>query len=150
MTTFGPDNGLVITPISSKQKKQKPCSFTDYKEQEERFNKGESIYWDDSPSNKTKTGDLFVFRFDSKKTVLHIVEEVSDPTNRLESWSDNVGQSNRNVLKLSNKSITVPWEIWSSFNYKGGMMGTQYMDTKKHEVSKFRIFDYANERFNSE
>jgi hypothetical protein len=104
MTTFSPESGIVITPISSKPKKTGPCSFSDYKEQlNTRI--GESLYWDDSKSNKTKVGDLFAFRFESKCVVIHLVEEVTGPETRLESWSKNVGQGDRNVLKLSNKSV---------------------------------------------
>jgi hypothetical protein len=156
MTTFSPESGIVITPISSKPKKTGPCSFSDYKEQLRNTHPalntriGESLYWDDSKSNKTKVGDLFVFRFESKCVIIHLVEEVTGPETRLESWSKNVGQGDRNVLKLSNKSVNIPWEKWSTFDYKGGRQGTTYMDTKKWKEVRDKIIEYSNERFNSE
>jgi hypothetical protein len=145
---FSSSNGIVITPIAKKIKKIGPCSLTDYNEQLERSATGLDIFWDDSRSNKCKTGDLFVFRFDSKHVVFHIVEDVSDSSNRLESWSKNVGQTDRNVLKLSKKSITVPWEEWDSFKYCGGRQGTTYMDAIKNRALKTEILNLANEKFN--
>jgi hypothetical protein len=141
-------NGIVITPIAKKVKKIGPCSLTDYNEQLESSSKGLDIFWDDSRSNKCKPGDLFVFRFDSKHVVFHIVEDVSDSSNRLESWSKNVGQTDRNVLKLSKKSIIVPWEEWDSFKYYGGRQGTTYMDAIKNRELKSEILNFANKKFN--
>ena len=144
---FNSSSGVVITPIAKKAKKTSPCSFTDYNEQEERSANGLEIFWDDSKSNKTKLGDLFVFRFDSLRVVFHVVEDVSDSSNRLESWSKNVGQTDRNVLKLSKKSAVVPWEKWNEFKYCGGRQGTTYMDGLKNAGIKAEILEYANERF---
>jgi len=141
-------NGIVITPIAKKAKKTGPCSLTDYNEQLERSAIGSDVFWDDSRSNKCKSGDLFVFRFDSKHVVFHIVESVSDSSNRLESWSKNVGQTDRNVLKLSKKSVTVAWEEWGKFNYCGGRQGTTYMDMVKNRALKSEILNFANEKFN--
>jgi hypothetical protein len=140
--------GIVISPIAKKMKKTPPCSFSDYKEQEERLESELPIFWDDSRSNKTKVGDLFVFRFDSKHVVFHVVEDVSDSSNRLESWSKNVGQTNRNVLKLSKKSVVVSWDEWNSFNYYGGRQGTTYVDGLKNRTLKSKILTFANEKFN--
>jgi hypothetical protein len=141
-------NGIVITPIAKKIKKIGPCSLTDYGEQAERSATGLDVFWDDSKSNKSKHGDLFVFRFDSKHVVFHIVEEVSDSSNRLESWSKNVGQTDRNVLKLSKKSVIVPWEEWDRFKYCGGRQGTTHMDAVKNGALKSEILKFANEKFN--
>ena len=144
---FNSSSGVVITPIAKKVKKTGPCSVTDYNELEERFANGLELFWDDSRSNKTKSGDLFVFRFDSIRAVFHVVEDVSDSSNRLESWSKNVGQTDRNVLKLSNKSVIVPWEKWNEFEYYGGRQGTTHMDGLKNAGIKAEILKYANECF---
>ena len=144
---FNSSSGVVITPIAKKVKKTSPCSVTDYNELEERSVTGLEIFWDDSRSNKTKSGDLFVFRFDSIRAVFHVVEDVSDSSNRLESWSKNVGQTDRNVLKLSKKSVIVPWEKWNEFEYYGGRQGTTHMDGLKNAGIKAEILKYANECF---
>lgn len=144
---FNSSSGVVITPIAKKVKKTGPCSVTDYNELEERFVTGLELFWDDSRSNKTKSGDLFVFRFDSIRAVFHVVEDVSDSSNRLESWSKNVGQTDRNVLKLSKKSVIVPWEKWNEFEYYGGRQGTTHMDGLKNAGIKAEILKYANECF---
>ena len=38
--------------------------------------------------------------------------KIDKPINRLESWADNIGQSDRNVLYLSNPIITISWPKW--------------------------------------
>lgn len=38
--------------------------------------------------------------------------KIDKPINRLESWADNIGQSDRNVLYLSNPIITISWPEW--------------------------------------
>ena len=65
MTTFAADaTGIIITPIAQSVKPEnsgKPDSLRDYREQCDRFSKGQPMCWDDDAQNKTKIGDIFGF-----------------------------------------------------------------------------------------
>jgi len=96
----------------------KPCSRTDFNEQKQRNSfilHGDEFWcWDDAPSNKSKPGDIFAFwehdggecfgpghSWQSGRFIFHVITDVKPSSERLPSWSKNVGQGTRNVLELS-------------------------------------------------
>ena len=101
---------LTITPIS-KDAKNKGC--IDYNEQEKRTSThGYRWCWDDSKYNKAKKGEYFAFLFFEKRVIIHKIENVKPPSERLDSWSSNVGQQGRQVLELSNPLKELSWREW--------------------------------------
>jgi len=113
---------LTITPISRNPKSN---SFIDYKEQLKRVNKLELIWcWDDSRFNKAKKGELFAFYFHEIRVIIHKIVDVKPPSDRLPSWSKNVGQGDRNVLELSGPLKDISWSEWQFVNGPESKMGT--------------------------
>jgi hypothetical protein len=49
---------------------------------------------------------------------------VKPPSERLPSWSENVGQTNRNVLELSDPLKVISWEEWIKNGSSHVCMGT--------------------------
>jgi len=137
------DIKLIVAPISSKFKKDGPCSKTDFNEQMKRNTpilNGDMFWcWDDAPENIAVVGDIFAFwqhdgeyREGTKcvwvggRFIFHKIEEVQSPSERLPSWSDNVGQTHRNVLKLSPPIITLTFDEVKKFGMKPNYFGTKY------------------------
>ena len=101
---------LTITPISN-DPRNKGC--VDYNEQEKRTStNGYKWCWDDSQHNTSNVGDYFAFLFFEKRVIIHKIENVKPPSERLESWSSNVGQQGRQVLELSNPLKELDWREW--------------------------------------
>jgi hypothetical protein len=130
--------GVVITPIckqfkpvviSNGQVVPAPDSKKDYNEQLERVARGESMCWDDNASNLSRAGDFFGFRFQDDRVDVYKITDVHSPMHRLPSWSDNVGQTNRNVLVLSPLVYAIPWSEWVNIGWhaSGPLLGTQRM-----------------------
>jgi len=132
------DLQLIGTPIAKSYTKNGPDSKRDYEEQCEREG---PFCWDDSPSNSAKQGDYFVFKFYGVKIILHRIEDVKNPSERLPSWSSNVGQSNRNVLILSNPLHEMSWKEWISMGGCADHMGTQRYHLKKYPL----VLKFLNE-----
>ena len=87
----------IVSPICRNYKSSPPCSKRDYDEQLASKN----WMWDDHKSNRAVVGDRFGFVFNKDKVIWHTVTNVLNPSQRLPSWANNVGHSNRNVLMLS-------------------------------------------------
>jgi hypothetical protein len=111
---------LIISPISSREC---PASI-DYKEQVFRKGRNEQVMWDDTKHNKSQAGDRFGFWFYKEKVVIHTITKVCPPSDRLPSWSANVGQGDRNVVFLSESTITIPWDKWFAMDGAKRCMGT--------------------------
>lgn len=102
------DSKLIITPL-----RVGGDSERDYKEQLGRINEGQSHVWDDTKSNTAVVGDYFGYVVNQKKLSsdlktdglieIYKIIEINRPSERLPSWSDNVGQGDRNVVVLSSK-----------------------------------------------
>jgi hypothetical protein len=114
---------LTITPIS---KNPKSASNIDYHEQVARV--GHRWCWDDSRYNTANVGEYFAYYFHGIKVVVHKILEVKSPTERLPSWSRNVGQGNRNVLELSDPLCVIPWSTWQEMKGPENKMGTYRTD----------------------
>jgi len=112
---------LVITPISADKKNK---AHIDYEEQERRLQQGEPLLWDDSRFNQSEVGDLFGFWMYNNQVRIHVIEVVSDPINRLPSWSSNVGQGSRNVVQLSDRCVVISWSKWIELDGAKRCMGT--------------------------
>lgn len=116
------NDALLITPIN---KNTKSKSNIDYQEQDTRKKEKLPLCWDDSKHNATCVGDLFGYWHHKRGVEIHQVLSVHSPKNRLASWSNNVGQTNRHILMLSPLLLTIPWEIWEDkLNGSKRCMGT--------------------------
>lgn len=140
---------ILITPVAKDFKAKKsglPDSRRDYHEQCERFLRGQTMCWDDDKQNKCKVGDIFGFYKGKECVEIHRVEAVQDPSHRLPSWSDNVGQQGRNVLVLSCPLCIIPWCEWVKFgwNTSGTLLGTSHV--AKHEA-RVQMIQYINTAF---
>lgn len=103
----------IVTPVAKEYKPKKPCSRSDFEEQLTRSNAGKCMMWDDAKGNPTKkVGGLFCFVHNNNKVEVHVVTNIYPPSERSSSWSDNVGQGDRNVLMLSSVIETISWDIW--------------------------------------
>jgi len=118
---------ITCTPIAKHYKACAPDSKRDYDEQRYRANKGLRVMWDDSPKNRSRRGDLFVFVHNGRSVTFHRIDDYDSPIDRLPSWSDNVGHGDRNVLYLSDETITMPWTQWIELGGWKKAQGTQTM-----------------------
>lgn len=149
------DKNLVLTPINNNKSSK---SNIDYCEQKSRIEKNMIHLWDDSKANLAGKGDLFAFVFNCLKVregvktkgFIEIFEilNVYGPDSRLDSWSENVGQTNRNVLLLSDKPIFTGnfKEFKDTMNYSDNynLQGTIYLSNDKvyNYLKKFeKVFD---------
>ena len=138
----------IVTPIAIAYKAKKkdaqaaaPCSRRDYEEQLARHQAGKIIMWDDAKGNPTKSvGGLLCFVKNGKTVEVHMVTNIHPPSQRAPSWSDNVGQGDRNVLCLTPLIATISWDIWS--NQLGitswRERGTRRVADKDKVISLFR------------
>lgn len=110
----------------------------DYAEQMSRI--GHTWCWDDSRYNTANAGEYFGFCFNDDKMIIHRILEVKSPTERLPSWSRNVGQGNRNVLELSDPLLTIPWSKWQEMGGPENKMGTYR--TELSNKKRPMLFEY--------
>ena len=106
------DSTFVITPVSKKAKSTGPCSKTDWAEQNIRMLSGNQMMWDDSPRNSSVAGGVLLVWHHKKFVTCHKITETHTTDRRLESWSKNVGQGNRNVLYIDPPFATITWDVW--------------------------------------
>jgi hypothetical protein len=129
---------LTITPIS---RDSKSASYIDYNEQLSRvLNDGFRWCWDDSRYNKAKIGEYFAFYFHGMRVVIHKIMDVKPPSQRLPSWSKNVGQGDRNVLELSEPLIEISWVEWQMLQAPESKMGTY--TTCDLSIDRPRLYEY--------
>ena len=137
--------GILITPIakSAKPKKSGPDSHHDYNEQCQRSASGQIMCWDDDKQNNTQVGDIFGFYKGNVCVEIHRVDAVQDPSLRLLSWSNNVGQQGRNVLVLSSLLCVIPWNDWVTFGWhaSGVLLGTQRV---ANDQARVHMIHYIN------
>jgi len=137
---------LTITPIS-KDAKNKGC--IDYNEQEKRTSMhGYRWCWDDSKYNKAKKGEYFAFLFFEKRVIIHKIENVKPPSDRLDSWSSNVGQQGRQVLELSNPLKELSWREWLALDGPTAKQGTYTTKTTErpllHSMLMYVEYQFQN------
>ena len=125
----------IMTPIN---KNVKSNSARDYREQMERGRQSAQLMWDDAKGNPTKTvGGLFGFVKNFISIEFHIVMEIHSPKNRLQSWSQNVGQTDRNVLYLSNMIYTMNWKTWLELGGAKKIQGTTRVIGAHNSLNNF-------------
>jgi hypothetical protein len=107
---------ITITPIGKGSGAQTCRARSDYEEQRQRnVGHDENWCWDDGKHNTSQVGQLFAFRNNNDRMfTIHRIVSVKDPIHRLDTWSDNVGQSDRNVLELSHPLLSLPIASWVS------------------------------------
>ena len=112
----------IATPIN---KDPKSASNKDYQEQQTRAKQNMQLMWDDAKGNPTKDAfGAFAFVQNDKKVEFHLVQKICPTTDRLDSWSANVGQGDRNVLMLSPCIKTVTWDEWLALKCPKKVQGT--------------------------
>jgi hypothetical protein len=122
-------SGFLITPIAKTYKKNGPCSKIDWEEQIRRGSEFQQMMWDDSTYNKSKVGDVLIFWHHEKGVTFHNIMEIHPPSERLSSWSNNVGQGDRNVIYISNEFYRMNWEQWTDIGGHSRCMGTAPVKT---------------------
>ena len=116
---------FLITPIAKDYKTgEGPCSKKDWEEQQSRGENFDQMMWDDSTFNKSKVGDVLIVWRHQKGVTFHRIEAIHPPNKRLPSWSNNVGQTDRQVLYISSEFARMNWDEWSSYGGHQRCMGT--------------------------
>ena len=135
MTKSNFSNFAIVTPIN---KDQKSKSRKDYNEQIIRGKRGQQIMWDDAKGNPThKVGGAFGFVQNSNRVEIHMIIGIYNPTHRLKSWSDNVGQTDRNVLHLSPILTTISWNHWLILGGARKVQGTTRVVSAHKKLSSY-------------
>ena len=83
--------------------------------------------WDDSRYNNAQVKDYFGFVFHGKCVAIRKIIQTADPSERLPSWSLNVGQRERKVLYLSNEILRIDWNTWLELGGHKSVYGTTYV-----------------------
>jgi len=126
---------FVVTPIN---KNAKSKSQVDYNEQMARQLLGEQLMWDDTRYNSTKrAGGMFAFVHNDMKVELCQITGVYSPEHRLASWSENVGQGDRNVLELTKVLVTLTWDEWIKHGGHAKVQGTTNVKKNKDTLLNF-------------
>ena len=117
---------VFITPVAARYKKTGPCSRRDWDEQEGRARAGEQVMWDGPPANRPQPhkGDLMTIWRNNGVITIYTITEVLDPSQRLDSWADNVGQQDRSVVFLSSPK-EVKWSAWIKMGGHKRCQGTR-------------------------
>ena len=91
----------------------------------ERSRNGMQLMWDDAKGNPTKeVGGAFGFVHNGKRVEIYIVVGIKKSSERLDSWSANVGQCDRKVLILSPRITTIDWATWLQIGGAQKVQGT--------------------------
>ena len=134
---------LIITPIS---KNLKSKANIDFREQWMRTRTGELNWcWDDSKYNTAKQGEYFAFFHHKNKVVIHRILSVRPPSERLPSWSSNVGQANRNVLELSDPLREITWSEWLQTGCSDVCMGTYRTTDLSEDENRIKMYNILQE-----
>ena len=121
---------FLITPIAKDYKTcEGPCSKKDWDEQVSRGANFVQMMWDDSTFNKSRVGDVLIVWHHQKGVTFHHIEAIHPPNQRLPSWSNNVGQTDRQVLYISSEFARMNWDEWSSHDAHQRCMGTTPVKT---------------------
>ena len=110
----------------------------DYQEQQCRHNSGELLMWDDAKGNPTKVpGGAFGFVHNGRRVEIHMVTKVCSTKDRLVSWSNNVGQTDRNVLYLTPRLLVIDWSMWISLGCPSKVQGTSRVVSAHDNLSAY-------------
>ena len=133
---------MIVTPVAMGAKS---ASRRDWLEQVQRRQNGEMHVWDDSKQNCASKGDLFAYVENTVKLKdgqkskgwieVFVIKDVYSPEHRLPSWSNNVGQGDRNVVELSAEPIysgtMVEWKEQLGYKERYCVQGTIHLSNNK-------------------
>jgi hypothetical protein len=125
---------LIVTPIN---KSPRSNSFIDHREQLERNGANEQVMWDDTPHNRAKPEDVFAFVRNGIDVSFRKIMSVHSTQERLESWSKNVGQGDRQVLYLGPEIETWAWDVWIERGGAKRVQGTMHIRTHVNQILDF-------------
>ena len=146
--SFDKHQKTVITPIN---KSIKSRSNIDYQEQVKRDSEGKILMWDDAKGNPThKIGGAFGFVQNNKSVDFHVITGIHNTDARLPSWTDNVGQGDRNVLYLSPCLYKMDWETWKNLSCPAKVLGTSRVMSAHDNLSEFLESLFRKMTFNTE
>jgi len=137
---------MIVTPVSLNIKSP---ARRDWIEQVQRRKEGKKHVWDDSKHNLAEVGDLFAYVENSRKIgenkkslgwiEVYIIEAVYSSDFRLPTWSENVGQGDRNVVELSKEPIyvgtMVEWKNYLGYSERYCVQGT--VNLKNDRVKEY-------------
>ena len=115
-TLLSTKSKILCTPIAKNFKSIAPCSKKDWQEQLERMKNNLQMMWDDSSTNKSVVGDLLAVCHNGISVDFYIITNTLSPDDRLSTWSNNVGQTNRQVIYIDNLLYSMPWSQWLSLS----------------------------------
>ncbi len=129
---------LFITPVGAKYKKTQPCSRRDWDEQDNRERAGEQVMWDGPRMGRPQPheGDLMAIWRHKTFIIIYTITAVLDPSQRLDSWTDNVGQQTRSVLYLSFPK-EVEWDVWIKMGGHKLCRGTNRIRNADKDIIKY-------------
>jgi hypothetical protein len=133
-------NNVFITPIAKSYKpKNGPCSRRDWEEQIERKRYGLQMMWDGPAVNRPQpsVNDLMVVWFHNHHVEVYTITKVLKSSQRLPSWSINIGQSDRCVIYLDKDPVIIDWNTWI---FMGGFK--RCMGTTNVSSCKYNVIDY--------
>lgn len=128
------DTQILISPIAKTKKSTGPCSRTDWEEQMLRASHYAQMMWDDSPRNNSEIGDIFIACHNNIAVSIHLIEKILSPTERLPSWTKNVGQSDRNVIYISRELGSLTWNEWLQCGGAKKVLGTTAVKKNKSHI----------------
>lgn len=133
-TSPPPTPKLLITPCAKNKKKKPPCSKTDWEEQMLRASRSEQLMWDDSDKNASQPGDIFILCRNNISVAFHRIQKIFSPTERLPTWANNVGQTDRNVIYISPELTTMNWDEWLELGGAEKVQGTSAANKGKTKI----------------
>ena len=92
--------------------------------------------WDDSKTNKAQLGDKFAFVFNGDRLDVYTIVGIALPSERMPSWAENVGQTDRRVITLSSDSYRIPWDVWRQYG------GTPNCQRTEHVRKAIGVLDW--------
>jgi len=115
-------NKALVSPIN---KNSRSKGNRDYQEQCVRGRDGNQLMWDDAKGNPTnEPGGVFGFIHNFDRVEIHMITKICTTDDRLPSWSDNVGQTDRKVLMLSPLVCVINWVDWIELGGAKKVQGT--------------------------
>jgi len=110
----------------------------------DRESEGKQLMWDDSRFNKSKVGDILLVWHHGVGVSCHKITGVKLPSERLSTWSGNVGQTDRNVIEIGSAFTTIPWHIWLEVGGPPRCMGTNSIKAARDGIISIIRADYFN------
>jgi hypothetical protein len=131
---------IVLTPIARDYKKKGPDSRKDWEEQLS-LSGGPKNWdsWKPQKSHQAKAGDLFVVVFRRCKGVdgrveIYPITDSHGTEDRLSTWAQNIGQTDRHVIDLGTRICELTWDEWAELNGDQKPQGTMRCNKNRAEI----------------